>query len=106
MVLIIEISAGPVALISTNWSERTVPNDTEDNFPKRFGPICAGSLALLLPDQVVAAAAGESACDDTASVDLDVESLAVWCAQDQHALRIHGPLGGAARIPHHAAGDR
>jgi hypothetical protein len=104
MVLIIEIPTGPIALalalISTNWSERTVPDDTEDYFPKRFGPICA------LPDQLVAAAAGESACDGTAPVDLRVESFAVWRAQDQHALRIHGPFGGAARVPHHAAGDR
>jgi Helix-turn-helix len=39
-----------------------VPNDTEDYSPKRFSPICADSPALLLPDHVVAAAAGESAC--------------------------------------------
>jgi hypothetical protein len=44
------------------------------HFPKRFGPICAGSLALLLPPHVVAAEAGLSARDGTAPVDLGVES--------------------------------
>jgi hypothetical protein len=28
-----QCQAPVIALISTNWSERTVPNDTEDNFP-------------------------------------------------------------------------
>jgi hypothetical protein len=56
-----------------------------------------------------AAEVGVSAHDGTASVDLGVDSGAVWAVHDQHALRIHGPFGGAARVgglPHHAAGDR
>jgi hypothetical protein len=83
-------------------AERTVPNDTEDYFPKRFGLICGGSLGLLLPDHLVAAGAGESACDGTATVDLGVDSFAGSAVYDQRALRIHGPFPGAyakGRVP-------
>ena len=51
----------------------------------------SGSIALLLPDHLVAAAAGQPAGDGAVPVDLGLDLGAVWRSHHDYALRTYGP---------------